>query len=741
MRWQKVARLAIAAFVVVFAAIVFIAMRQRAGVSGPADEPRRIDPVAVVESGPGQSELTKEGKLIYSLKWKNQLIYKDGRSKSVGITLTLPDRNGRTFTVTADEGTVVAPTDNSESRLKTGVLKGNVRLTTDNGVVVTSAEATYDDAEGMVRVPGAVEFTRGRMKGTGVGATYDKNKDVLWILDQAHIIVTPDTSGGGAVEGSSGTAGLARADNYLKMVKDARLVSDGRTAQASEITILLDESGEKMQQMQLRERSSIVGSGSGAQSMAANNIDVTYAPDGRTVQHSKLMENSVVELPGAEGGPNSRVSGSTIDIGMSPDGATVTGLDAQQKVQVDLPAQGETPAKRITSTTMHSVGAPGAGLQNAVFEGPVEYAETRAANGKSPAVERHATSLRLIVDTKPGFGALQRADFHGNACFIDGPVPPATRANGRGATCIVEGQTSAEAPRAVYTIDTDMLDLSPSAGDPGAGPRLTNKNLDVLALNIHLSPSTQKLKADTNVRSTIKPQQKGATTENKVPVMLKQDRPVTVTSNRLEYDGQAEATYTGDALLWQDQSRIQADVIVLNNQTGNLTARTKVRSTMIFQDEDPKTKVKKASETRVTADALDYNDAKRLATYTATGTPQAHLISAQGDILGDRIDLYFKESGNELDRAESDGKTVSVKLERMYATGKHLVYTAANDKYVLDGQPAISVQKDEQGKCSESRGTRLTYLRTTDSLRVEAIPGLASTESKAIDPCPAELKH
>ena len=85
MRWQKVARLAIAIFVVVFAAIVFIAMRQRSGNVSPTAEPTRIDPEAVVESGPGQSELTKEGKLIYSLKWKNQLVYKDGRSKSVGV--------------------------------------------------------------------------------------------------------------------------------------------------------------------------------------------------------------------------------------------------------------------------------------------------------------------------------------------------------------------------------------------------------------------------------------------------------------------------------------------------------------------------------------------------------------------------------------------------------------------------------------------------------------------------------
>ena len=40
-----------------------------------------------------------------------------------------------------------------------------------------------------------------------------------------------------------------------------------------------------------------------------------------------------------------------------------------------------------------------------------------------------------------------------------------------------------------------------------------------------------------------------------MPTMLKQDRPVNVTSNRLDYDGVSEATYSGNALLWQDKSQ------------------------------------------------------------------------------------------------------------------------------------------------------------------------------------------
>ena len=221
--------------------------------------------------------------------------------------------------------------------------------------------------------------------------------------------------------------------------------------------------------------------------------------------------------------------------------------------------------------------------------------------------------------------------------------------------------------------------------------------------------------------------------------MFKQDKPVNVMSNRLEYDGVSEATYTGNALLVQDKSRIAAETIVMDDRSGNLTARVKVRSTMMLEDEDPKTKVRKLTETVATADNLVYDDAKRLATYTATGPAPATLKTAQGDMRGNRIDLYLKESGSEIERAESDGN-VSVKLETLYAKSKHLVYTAAKDEYVLTGDPVISVKKDEQGSCKETRGNTMTYLRAEDRTSVVATTGIA-TETKPLPTCPAELRH
>ncbi len=75
---------------------------------------------------------------------------------------------------------------------------------------------------------------------------------------------------------------------------------------------------------------------------------------------------------------------------MSPDGATVTNLTAQENVQVDLPVEGDSPARRIRSATLRATGAPGQGMQNAVFEGGVDFVET----APPPARRRRSTGAR-----------------------------------------------------------------------------------------------------------------------------------------------------------------------------------------------------------------------------------------------------------------------------------------------------------------------------------------------------------
>jgi LPS export ABC transporter protein LptC len=719
MRWQKTARLGIAIFIIGFAAFVFLALR-KTGIPPTRPERLKIDDKAVAQTlGRAQwKRVDKSGKVQFSIESQNQKIYEDGRNVFSVATLTLPDRDGRTITITSDEAEATRPPDGATD-FSTAVVRGNVKVRTSDDLVVTCNEGTYNDKEGMLQVPGPVTFTRGRMTGKGTGATYDRNRDVLWILADAQVTVTPDKTGGGALQATSGTAGLARADHYIRLSKMAHVVADNRTIDTDDLTATLTPDDQKVQTMQLRGNSRIVGTGANAQSMAAKDIDLTYAPDGRTLQLAKLMEESSVQLP-ADGGAR-RIAARMIDMTMGPDGSTVTQLNATDNVQLDLPAQGTMPAKTIKASTLAAAGEGGAGLQTATFEGPVDYRETRAARGNLEAVDRHGTSRRLIVRTKPGLGDLQQAEFRGNFKFVD-------------------ADQTAEAPIGLYQVDQDRLDLTPSNTDPGPPPTVTDGQLTVHARTISMATGSQKLTAETDVRSIMerKPDQgRGAAQggqpkdQTKLPSLLKQDQPVTIRSNRLEYDGAAShAIYSGAARLMQPGgTELQADTIDLDDKSGNLIAHLKVRTKMMIDDVDPKTNQRKATETIGTSEHFVYEDAKRLATYTSATPNLAHLVGAQGDLTALKIDLFLKEGQNELERLEGEGTVTTIESNRT-AHGRHLTYTSADETYVMVGSPVEVVQK-EPTSCKKTLAGVLRFQRAVDNIQTEGSPVTTTTI-----PCP-----
>jgi lipopolysaccharide transport protein LptA len=710
MRWQKKARLAIAAFIVVFAAIVFVRLRHPSP-PAPSQDASAPDPEPLVHTL-GRNEahrFTLSGKPI-SIVSLDQKTYADGRNVLLQVTVTFPDRDGRPVTVTADELEGAAPKQGS-SVPATAQLRKHVKLTTSDGLTVTADEASYDAAEEFFKVPGPVTFARGRLSGKGIGATYDQKRDVLWLQEQAQISVAPDETGGGRIEASAGTAGLARAEHYVRMSKAAHIVSDARTIDADDVTATLTPDDQRVQVMQLRGNSRIVGQGANSQSMSAKDIDLTYAADGRTLQHALLMEQAVAKLAGDAKTPGREISARTIELGMAPDGTTLTQLNATDKVTVELPAQGDLPAKTIHASSLAASGQGDAGLQTATFEGPIDFREVRAARGSQAAIDRHATARRLIVHTKPGFGDVEQAEFLGNVKFVEG------------------GGMTAEAPRALYQVDRNRVDLSPSPTEPGPTPTVTDGQMTVNAKAIEMSMETRSLKADTDVRSNLqrKPANgRGDTSgrsnsDSRLPSMLKPDQNVTITSNRMEYDGSASrARYMGAARLTQGSTEIRADTIDLDEKTGNLTARVKVRTTMMLEDVDPKTKQRSLTQTVGTGETFVYDDAKRLATYTSSATVRAHLVGPQGDLTGDRIDLYLKEGGNELERLEADGNAVAVETNRT-AVGAHLTYTAADDTYVMIGTPVEVVQK-QTSSCKKTQAATVRFQRAVDNITTEGKP-------------------
>jgi hypothetical protein len=289
--------------VVVFAAVVVVSLRKgRAPATQTVARPANLDPSAVVQTqGSGDYTNRKEGKVTFSIKFGNQKTYADGRASfGGGVSVVLPDKGGRQITVESQDAQVTQPPG---KQVGTATFTGGVKLTTSDGILITTSTASYNDEEQMTRIPGALTFKRGRMTGTAVGATYDQNRRVLWLLEQARVDVVPDQKGNGAIHVTSKSAGLARAEHYMKFMGGARLDGEGHVTEADEATAFLSDDDERVQKLELRGNSRMTGKpgASGPRDMRARDIDLGYAADGRTLQAARLIENAAVQLPAEKG--------------------------------------------------------------------------------------------------------------------------------------------------------------------------------------------------------------------------------------------------------------------------------------------------------------------------------------------------------------------------------------------------------------------------------------------------------
>ena len=268
------------------------------------------------------------------------------------------------------------------------------------------------------------------------------------------------------------------------------------------------------------------------------------------------------------------------------------------------------------------------------------------------------------------------------------------------------------------------LELTGSEGN--RDPRVQDERITVDAKRIDLTFEGPMLVATTEVRSVMQPARDkpsngvrrtaGQTTtgtpvktppDRTVPGMLKDDQPVYVTGAALDYDGsRALATYTRGARLWQGDTTIQGDTIVLDEQSGDLKASGSVRSTFVLEQADEKTQQTRKVPSIASAKDLHYEDALHRATYTT----EAHVNGPQGDCHAEKIELYFVEGGGSLERAEAY-RTVKLVTDARTSTGDRMTYFAADERYIMVGAPVRVIEE-----CRETTAKTLTFWRSTDRI-------------------------
>ncbi|MGC1228114.1 MAG: LptA/OstA family protein, partial [Candidatus Sulfotelmatobacter sp.] len=298
-------------------------------------------------------------------------------------------------------------------------------------------------------------------------------------------------------------------------------------------------------------------------------------------------------------------------------------------------------------------------------------------------------------------------------------------------------QTQAWAETAAYNPATGILVLS-------GNPRVTEGGMATTAKTIRINRLTNEALAEGDVKSTyneLKEQPNGA--------LLASSSPIHVTAASMTAHGSTTvALYQGNARLWQDANVITAPSIQFDRDHRSLLAQGSLRqpvSTVLVQAAQPEKEKSKArsgplSESKAKKQAtsdmpevvaiasarLTYKDAERQAHYEGGVTAKGADFSAIAKTADAYLEPRYQSNTNQqlsgagrLQRLVANGN-VLIQQPGRTAEGQKLVYTSADEKFVLTGGPP-SIFDAERGKIT---GVSLTFFQADDRVLVE---GEAST--------------
>jgi LPS export ABC transporter protein LptC len=672
MRWQKRARMGVAAFGIVVVIAVYATMGERQN-AAPVMQTPGLDPSAVMESVGATFQQFRAARQDYVIEADRQLTYEGGATKFFGVTITVRQRAGRDFIVSGRE----ALAGEGQAEIE---LTGDVTLDSSDGFAATADRAVFSEADATVRVPGPVSFQKGRMTGSGVGMTYDQNTDVLSLLDQARVALT-DESGAAATEFRSNAATLARLEGTLALAGSVHVLRGQQVLEADDSHVELSTGVDFVTAIELRGNASVVGGGA-FDSMTAENIDLDYTEDGATLERVLLSGSGAILMKGTDGEAGREFFGDILDLVFAPD-ASLTHAAGHGHVHVALPGRLGSPTRNVRAARFEATGEPGQDLTTARFDEDVEYRE-EASDSRAP---------RLVRSNMLG---ITLADASVTAAVFSGGVQ------------FEEQGLHASGAEAQYDPTNGTLRLSGT--DAGGAPRVTDEQIEVDADVIHVMLAGRQMTAAGSVTTLL---YSGAA--GRLPGLLQQGEPVNVSADTLDYQGGAgAAVYAGNATLWQGATAIRADQIMLDRANADLVASGSARSTIVLD----------LGEAVGRADEIHYDDDARMIVYdtpaaaaiVVAAAASAQLSGPQGDIRARRIEVVLGQTTSSAVRLEAY-KDVSAHLGVRVATGDRLTYFAEDERYVMSGIATIPVTIIEE--CRETSGRTMTFFKSTARIIVD----------------------
>lgn len=706
MSWQWIARLVAAAVALGFAGAIYFYTRSQPAPEQPQRTLPGVKTDVVSEMKTGTTKLLRPGRSEIVITFASSEDLADGTGRYRKVTITGLEESR--FTVNA--GTLITRRQNTADLQPTAFeFSDGVVLILDDGLRLESDQATYNDQNRLLVVPGVVQFVRGRTSGRGVGAEYDLERDTIVLTKEASARVAAGADGKGAADATADRMTLVRGQKMLKMEQHARIVGQADTMSADNATAVFTGDDSAMKYLELRGGAQINPNpgtaGSGRTAMRGDGITMTFHPDGVTPQHATITGMASVRLAG----PATRsITASRIDMFLGVDGKLLTSLEAHDKVVVDMAASEDSPRRVVTAASLIATGNDKVGLTEARFDGSPKFTQDagQLAGGKK-AKARSGDAARLVLTLGGKLDAIERADFQQNAQFKD-------------------GDTRGTADRAVYDEKRGELRLTQNPAEPRKVSRVVSPDIQVDAATIVVDTASENITAQDGVTTRIEGK-KGSNATSRAS-LFDGTQAITGSAQAFEYSsGLGAAVYKGSAkapatLRQTGQAEVKAPWLRFVESSRNLEANGGVDSTWSL-DTPAGAKGKPVKPHRVTAESLVYDDARRLAVYSGG---QVVVTTPDGTIEADRAEFFLASESRTLETLKASaaipgGFRVHTRLpggER--AAGDVLTYDAAAERYVLEGKsarvlsvPGKDAKPDASGvlNCGLQTGWRITVTK------------------------------
>jgi lipopolysaccharide export system protein LptA len=627
-----------------------------------------------------------------------------------------------------------------------------------NPIHLKTRDLIFNQESGDASTSARVDFSTPQARGWAVGLQYAGKSNTLTFVSQIHVTLASQDAASlfathatitrdprvivlehprlerasGTLQADQATFLLGPENNVQRVLatgdvkaKAKELANDQLSVRADEAELLLSDEGNLLNTSTLTGHVHAERIGSAATQGDAgrvvvffsgqNQVKKVHAEEGvRLAQHAAGAENPVPKKAAQQ---DFDLTAQAIDFFVA-DGRRLDHAETSGAAQITI-----SPAQSASAAS-----AQDAEQRTVVTAGRFDAKFAAAPDGSNRLTSIHGSPNAKIVSFSLGVPDRVSTSQTLDATFLaEGGIASIVQ---QGTVAFSDGQpiekrTQAWADKALYTPADRIVVLTGS-------PRVAEGAMITTARTIRINRASDDAFAEGDVKSTyneLKEQPNGA--------LLASASPIHVTAATMTaHNSPAIALYEGNARLWQDANIIEAPSIQFDRDHRSLLAQGTAAqpvSTVLVQTAaghpgkpgevkaNKRAADKGADAVAIRAARLSYADGDRCAHYEGGVVAQGPTFTASAasmDVfLLPRSEVSSNQSltsSGRLDRMVAQGG-VTVQQPSRRAEGKTLVYTAADNKFVLTGGPP-SIFDAERGKIT---GVSLTFFRADDRVLVE----------------------